>query len=46
MTDEKSSGAARKPLRRTIRGGRPVFFADPATALQNRQLTLEAPKIV
>ena len=31
MTDEKSSGAARKPLRRTIRGGRPVFFADPAT---------------
>lgn len=30
MAADNSSDAARKPLRRTIRGGRPMFFADPA----------------
>ncbi len=30
MAADNPSDAARKPLRRTIRGGRPMFFADPA----------------
>ena len=30
MAADNSPDAARKPLRRTIRGGRPMFFADPA----------------
>jgi len=30
MAADNAPDAARKPLRRTIRGGRPMFFADPA----------------